>query len=533
MLAAVPPADHVLAIDLGTSGPKVGLVGPDGALAGVGFEPVPLRIIPGGGAEQDPEQWWRAIVAATGQALASSGLAPDRVMAVGVTSQWSGTVAVDEQGDPLAPAVSWMDTRGAEPLQRRVGGAVRVVGYGPVKLWRWLRLTGGAPGLSGRDPLAHILWLQEAHPAVAAAARAFLEPKDWVNLRLTGRLAAGYDSIALHWVTDNRRPDDVRYHDGLLAQAGLSRDKLPDLRPATDVLGPLTDRAAADLGLPAGVPVSMGTPDVHAAALGSGGAANYEPHIYLGTSSWFVAHVPFKKTDIAHSMASMPAALPGRYILLNEQGTAGKCLSFLRDALLFPDDALTPGGAPAGAFATLDALAAQAPAGSRGLLFLPWLYGERTPIEDPDVRGGWVNLSLDVGRPELVRSVLEGVALNSRWLLAHVERFMGQPVREVRLVGGGASSDVWCQIYADVLGRPILQIEDPVHAGLLGVAGLARVAVGAMGPDDIGAWIRVRRRYEPNSAHGATYAASFRELVATYRRNHKPWARLRHAVRPT
>src|SRR5690349_5394886 len=235
----------VLAIDLGTSGPKVGLVSETGEVLAVEFEPVPLQLQPGGGAEQRPEDWWAAIV------KASRRLPRHELRAVGLTAQWAGTVAVDADGEPLAPAIIWMDARGAAHARRLAGARLRVAGYDPRKLARWVRRTGGAPTLSGRDSLGHILWLRAERPAVYAAARTFLEPVDWLGLKLTGRTATTGVTATLHWVTDTRDATRVSYDDDLLAVAGLRRDQLPELLRANAVLGPLTDSARAELGLDA------------------------------------------------------------------------------------------------------------------------------------------------------------------------------------------------------------------------------------------------------------------------------------------
>ncbi len=498
----------ILAIDLGTSGPKVALVDRRGRIVATGTAPTGLRTLPDGGAEQDPEDWWRAIVAATRGCLGAAG--DVRVEAVATTAQWSGTVAVDRNLEPLRPAIVWMDTRGRRALARRLGGPLRVAGYGPLRLLRWIERTGGAPGLSGKDPLAHILYLADAEPQTYARAALFLEPKDWVNARLTGIAAAGFDSIALHWVTDNRDAANVRYDPELLEAAGLDRAKLPDLRPATAILGPLCGRAARDLGIAAGTPVAMGTPDVHAAALGAAGGRDFEPHVYLGTSSWCVAHVPFKKTDIVRNMASLPSALPGRYLLLDEQETAGACLVFLRDRILAPAE--LGGRAPEDFFARLDALAEEVPTGAGGLAFLPWLFGERTPIEDGTLRGGFVGLSLDHGPGHLARAVLEGVAMNTRWLLGAVEHFCGRRLPSVRLAGGGARSRLWARIFADVLARPVHVVADPVCVGVRGVAGLAWIALGALTPETLSDAIPLEHTAEPDEDRAARYDVLYDEF---------------------
>jgi xylulokinase len=518
--------NYTLAIDLGTSGPKVALVATTGAIAGCEIEPVELLLTPGGGAEQRPADWWTAICTASRRLLAASPVAPAQIVGVSCTAQWSGTVAVDAAGAPLMNALIWMDSRGAPFVRQVAGGPLRIQGYGPRKLLRWLSLTGGAPTRSGKDPIAHILYLKHRCPEIYRRAATFLEPKDYLNLVLTGRRAASFDSITLHWVTDNRDVHQVRYDDGLLAMAGLERAKLPALQRAVDILGPLLPGPAAELGLPAGLPVVVGTPDVHSAAIGAGAVRDYAANLYLGTSSWLTCHVPFKKSDLLHNMASLPSAIPGRYLLINEQETAGACLSFLRDRLFYPDDALALGPRPADVYRRFDALAATAPAGSGGLIFTPWLYGERTPVEDHLVRGGFFNLSLDTTRAQLVRAVLEGVAYNSRWLLGHVEGFIGRRLEAINIAGGGAGSALWCQIYADVLGRTIRQVADPVQINARGAGLLAAAALGYAPLEGLGDRVAIARSFTPNPDNRLVYDRLFREYLGIYRANRPMYARL-------
>lgn len=519
-------APHILAIDLGTSGPKVALVAATGEVVACEVEPVELLLLPGGGAEQRPADWWAAICAASRRLLGAAPVDPAAIAGVACTAQWSGTVAVDAAGAPLMNALIWMDSRGAPYIRRAAGGPVRVQGYGPRKLLRWIRLTGGAPGRAGKDPIAHILWLRHERPGVYGRAAAFLEPKDYLNLVLTGRRAASYDSITLHWVTDNSDLRRVRYDDGLLAMAGIERAKLPELRPASDVLGPLLPGPAAELGLPAGLPVVVGTPDIHSAAVGAGSVADYAANLYLGTSSWLTCHVPFKKTDLIHNMASLPSPLPGRYLLINEQESAGICLHFLRDSLFFAEDALGTGPPPADVYGRFDALAAAAPAGSGGLIFTPWLYGERTPVEDHLARGGLFNLSLSTSRAQVVRAVLEGVAYNSRWLLGYVERFVGRRLGAINLAGGGAVSGLWCQIYADVLGRTVRQVADPVQINARGAGLLAAAALGLAPYAGLGERVPIAHTFTPDPRNRATYDRLFREYLGLYRATRGMHARL-------
>src|SRR5436190_3462756 len=458
----------VLAIDLGTSGAKVGLVSEAGEVLAVEFEPVPLQLQPGGGAEQRPEDWWAAIV------KAARRLPRQDLRAIGLTAQWAGTVAVDAGGEPLAPAIIWMDARGAAHARRLAGARLRVAGYDPRKLARWVRRTGGAPTLSGRDSLGHILWLRAERPAIYGAATTFLEPVDWLGLKLTGRTATTGVTATLHWVTDTRDATRVVYDDDLLAVAGLRRDQLPELLGANAVLGPLTDSARAALGLASCVPVVAGTPDTMSAAVGSGAVADHAAHLYVGTSSWLSCHVPYKRTDPLRSFASLPSAVPGRWLVSCEQETAGASVELVRDLL-----------APADGFAELDRLAAAAPPGSGGTLFTPWLNGERTPVDDHVVRAGLHNLTLATRREHVARAVLEGVALNTRWMQQAVEKFCRRTLDPIAFVGGGARSPLWAQIMADVLGRTIRRVAEPASANLRGAALLALVGLGELRAEDL------------------------------------------------
>ncbi len=469
---------HVLGIDLGTSALKVALVSMAGEVVAAEQETCTVTLLPGGGAEQDPRRWWEQVTRASSRLMARAAVPAPSVAAVACTAQWSGTVPVDEHLQPVRPALIWMDSRGAPYVRRITSGAVRVQGYGVVKLARWLRTTAGIPAQSGKDPIAHILWLKHEEPETYRRACLFLEPKDWLNACLTGRAAASFDSIALHWVTDNRHPDRIRYDPALLRLAGIEQSRLPELLAATDILGPLLPGPADALGVPAGIPVVVGTPDVHSAAIGAGATRDYQAHLYVGTSSWLTCHVPFKKTDLLHNMASLPSPVPHRYLVADEQETAGAALDFLRDRVMFS-------GGPRPAYRELDEMAGRAPPGSGGVLFTPWLYGERTPVEDRSVRGGFHNLSLSSTRDDLVRAVFEGVALNTRWLLGAVERFTRHRLEPIRFIGGGARSDVWCQIFADVLGRGIEQVADPVNANARGAGLLAAVALGELTFDQV------------------------------------------------
>lgn len=254
--------------------------------------------------------------------------------------------------------------------------------------------------------------------------------------------------------------------------------------------------------------------------------ADYEPHLYIGTSSWLTCHVPNKKTDLFHNLASLPSAVPGRYFIANEQETAGACLAFLRDNILYADDELARAERIENVYPVFDRMVAGAPAGSEKLIFTPWLHGERTPVDNPLVRGGFHNLSLRTTRAHMIRAVFEGVAYNTRWLLRYVEKFADRRLDGIRMIGGGANSDIWCQIHADVLNRTIKQVKNPVEANVRGVGLLAAVGAGLTTFAQINNDVTIAHVWDPDPANRAIYDELFATYETIYAQNKRIYAGL-------
>ena len=317
------PEKLILAVDLGTSSMKVALITVSGKVLDWEAEPIHLLVTPDGGAEQMPDEWWAAFVTTTERLLARVPEARLNVSAVCCSTQGEGTIAVDENGQALGNCILWMDMRGAPHLRQQIGGLVNIDGAGLAKVLRFVQLTGGLPSMTGKDPAGHMLFIRDTQPEIYAQTYKFLNVLDYLNLRLTGRFVATFDSILTSWVTDNRDPDAIRYHEKLVEMLGVDRDKLPEIVPCYEVIGTLKADVAAELGLSADVQVVAGSIDNTAAAIGAGTVDDYAMHLYIGTSSWMAAHVPYKKTDVFSSMASVPCAVPGRYLLTALQATAG------------------------------------------------------------------------------------------------------------------------------------------------------------------------------------------------------------------
>lgn len=508
------PEPWVLAVDLGTTDLKVGAVSLRGDLLANAHRPIETRHLPGGGAEQDPDAWWGLIRSACRAVLESAAVDAAELIGVGITGQYSSTVPVDADGRATGPCILWQDTRGASYSAQAMGGAVSVLGYSPVKILRWLRMTGGLPSTRGADPLNHELFLKHREPELYARTHVLLEPLDYLGLRFTGRVAATPGSMTASWLTDNRPGTSLRYVPELIRLCGRDPDRLPPLIATGSVLGTVLPDVANELGIRS-VPVVAGLPDLHAAFIGSGATEPYQAHVTISTTSWISCEVPFKKADILHQMTSIPSGLrAGRYLVINNQETAGLCLKWVQDSVVPADyDALT-------------ALAAAAPAGAGGVMFTPWMTGERSPVEDRTLRSAFVNVSIGTGKAELVRSVLEGVAFNSRWLLDAVEKYVGRTLASLRIQGGGAQSDLWCQVYADILGRRIERVADPRFHSLKGAGLFAAISLGKLSLDDVPRLVRVTDVFEPLSEHRDVYEPMYAEFKRFYSAMHGIYARL-------
>lgn len=516
----------ILAIDLGTSGMKVALITVSGKVLGWESEPVRLILTPDGGAEQSPQEWWQAFLSAAGRLIQRNQDSASSVIAVCASTQGEGTVAIDREGNAIGNAILWMDMRGAPYLHKQLNGAINIDGTDLFKVLRYVRLTGGMPSMTGKDPSAHMLLIRDSMPEVYRNTHKFLNVLDYINLRLTGECVATYDSILTSWVTDNRDPDSIRYHDSLIRTLGIDREKLPEIVPCTKVIGNLKPDVANALGLSSNVKVVAGAIDNTAAAIGAGTVDDFALHLYIGTSSWMAAHVPFKKTDIASSLASIPCAIPGRYLLTALQATAGGNLTFLRDNIIYHKDELLQEADVPDIFKVLDQITERVPAGANGVIYTPWIWGERAPVEDRALRAGLYNLSLNNTREDIIRAFLEGIAFNTRWLLTPVEKFLGRKVSSIHLVGGGAQSDVWCQIFADVMNVEIKQVSDPVYANARGAAWIGAVGMGEIQFRDIPNLLHFKHAYSPRSQNRSLYDEKFDIFKSIYKQMKNIYRRL-------
>ncbi len=389
-------------------------------------------------------------------------------------------------------------------------GILKVSGYSLPKLIKFLRITGGAPSKTGKDPISKIVWLRENEPDVFSKTHKILDVKGFLLKKTADVYVTSPDEAHLTWLADTR--NGIRWSPTLLKDYRLSQDLLPEIKPATDVAGKLTSDAARELGIPEGTPVIVGAGDVCSTAVGSGAVGENELHVYIGTSNWIAGHSSKRKTDVFHYIGSLMSAIPNKYLVIAEQEIAAGALEWVMRLVGIE-----------GNYELVERLAESAKAGK--LIFMPWMYGERAPIDDPHVRAGIINVSLDHDRGDLLRALMEGVALNIRWAYIYMERLTSAQ-KYVNAVGGGTLFDVWCQIVADAIKRPVKRLSDPQYAAIRGAAAIANVAIGKDSFEQAAAKFKVNRLFEPNPDNAKIYDELFKIYVELYKKLRKIYRKL-------
>jgi len=517
---------YIIAHDLGSSGNKAVMTTTTGDIVATDKIHYPIHHPHPSWAEQDPWVWWNAICATTRKVIEKSGVKPAEIVGMTFSSQSQTLVSVDQNCQPVRPAISWLDGRSAEIMREKLWTPPRIMGYNIFHILRFITITGGSPGQTGKDQIGKILWLQEYEPETYSRIHKFLDAKDFVIYHLTGNYVKSVDMGVLWWFMDTRKNRN-RWHPKLLKLTNISEEMLPEIKESAAIVGEVTPKAAEQTRLVAGTPIINGAADLACAALGSGAINEGELHICIGTSGWVAGHFTKRKIDIPHYTGCIGSAYPQKYYLaMAHQETAGVCLEWLKDKILYHEEQLIKEHQVDRVYQILDKLAAGVNPGAEGMVFTPWMYGERCPIDDDHVRAGLFNVGLNHSREHLVRAVLEGIALNTCWALETMENLYHK-VDELSFIGGGAKSDLWCQIMADVSNRVIHQVENPDHAGAKGIALLASMTLGYIEKfEDIKKFVHFKDTYHPNPVHHKMYKRLFMEFKNVYKQNKKWYARM-------
>jgi xylulokinase len=332
-----------------------------------------------------------------------------------------------------------------------------------------------------------------------------VEPVDYVNARLTGRICATQTTAFPLMLVDNRVYGNTAYDAELVQRAGVEPDKLPPIVAYDEIIGNVTAEAADHLGITTGAVVVTGTIDSITSAVGCGVLDRTACSVIVGTTTVIVTHIEGKDGDLAHGLISVPSPVPGRYFVMAENGVGGRALDVFVHNIAYAEDAMAVGPIPEDAFERAEATAATIPVGSEGVLFFPWLVGSMAPAANGHVRGGFLNLTVTTSRAHLARAVYEGVALTAAWLLPHVAAFAGADWPSVRFGGGGAASGFWAQVLADAFGRDVEQLAGSQTTNARGAAFLALARLGHIALADVPQLLTVTRRYRPDADHHAVY----------------------------
>jgi len=500
-------ASYILAHDLGTSGNKATLYTREGELVASRTVPYDTRYFNGNWAEQDPEDWWRAICLSTRQLLHGARSLASDVAVVALSGQMMGCTPVDRDGAALRPSILYCDQRATAETCALLSGIEMVDFY---------RIVGHRASAS--YPLEKLMWVRDHEPAIYARCFKTLCAKDYINCRLTGRMATDYSDAS---GTNAFDLNTFRWSEKIVDLAGLDGEKFPEPMESTAILGTVTRQAAGETGLNEGTPVAVGGGDGSCAGVGVGCIRPGTAYNYLGSSSWVALTVKEPIVDPQMRTMNWAHCVPGYLHPSGTMQTAGASHNWLKNTLCQPE--VEQGGrAGVSPYELIDQAVAAVPAGARGILFLPYMLGERTPWWNPNARGAFLGLNLATKREDMLRAVLEGIAMN---LGIIVNIFRGHlPIDAMTVIGGGARSQVWRQIMADVYGCPVQSLNFLEEATSMGAAVIGGVAAGVF-PDFevIHRFVRVDQTATPNAENREVYRKlmpvfehAYRSLVDVY-----------------
>jgi xylulokinase len=479
---------YILAHDLGTSGNKATLFDAQGHLVDSAFAPYDTAYPRPNWAEQNPQAWWDAVCSTSQKLLASSGVSATRIAAVGFSGMMMGCLPVAADGTPLRSCIIWADQR----AQEEAAFVADRCGADEVYLRCGHRTSPAycAP---------KILWVRNHQPDIYARAAKFLVPKDYIVHRLSGEFATDYSDASGTLLFDLTAR---RWHQPFLDALDLSADQLPTPYASNTVVGHVTQHAARESSLAPGTPVVIGGGDGSCAGIGAGVIEPGAAYCAIGTSAWISVSTLAPAPDPQQRTMTFHHVHPERYAPMGVMQLAGGAREWAWKTLADGD-------------LDLDAAAAAVEPGADGLIFLPYLMGERSPWWDPQARGAFVGLSMQHGKPQMARAVLEGVAFGLRQILDSL-REQTPGIDALRLIGGGGKSQLWPQILADVFGTPIHMLELTGEATSWGAAVAAGVGVGLYDWSIAAERSQVMRIIEPIAANHPRYEALLSMFTESY-----------------
>lgn len=518
----------VIAYDVGTTGIKTCLyeISDQITLVASAMGGYPIYVLDNGGVEQDPNQWWQAMCHTTAAIFEKTSVPKESIQGISFCAQMQALVLVDKNGDPVRRAMSYMDTRATEEIKSGIKHGLQVSGLNLYKFLRSIKISG-AVSASVKDPVWKYNWVKKNEPEVFRKIYKWLDVKDFLLCKVSHKFVMSEDSAFATLLYDTRK-EKKQFSKEICKMMGVYMEHLPEICKSSDMAGTVTEEAARELGLLPGTPVFAGGGDASLIGVGAGAVSEGDTHIYMGTSGWVSTVVSKQILSIQSMTASIVGADPKHFNFFAELETAGKCLEWVRDHLALDEIDLflekkhicdNPECIHKSLYDYMMFSVKDVPAGSGGVIFTPWLHGNRCPFEDPNARGMFFNIGLETGKTELIHSVLEGVCYHLRWQLESMEKCVKtSPV--IRLVGGGALAPLTCQILSDILNREIEVVESPQNIGAVGAAIVTAVGLGLI--DDIEnskKLIPVNAQYYPNPSNVKTYSHYFPIFKSLYKNN--------------
>lgn len=530
---------YVITYDIGTTGIKTCLIEIDkemkilaSATEGYGLyvdEETGVK----GGSEQDADEWWNAMCVTTKEVFKRcKKIKKEQIEGISFCSAMQGLVLVDKQGKCIRRPMTYMDQRAREEIKKGIAHGVQVAGAEVTKLLKYLKYTG-AVSSSVKDPIWKYKWVEAHEPENFKRVYKWLDVKEYMILRCSGEFVMTNDSAFGTLLYDTRKG-----HEGwckpICDMVGVNIEHMPVIKASTEKVGEVTAQAAKELGLAEGTAVYGGGGDASLIGVGAGATEIGDTHIYSGTSGWVGTVVPEQLVDAGAMMAAIVGANPETYNYFAELETSNKCMGWVKDHLALDEigvflkkyghkkDDLEEESF--NLYDYLEEVIERANPGSDGVVFTPWLHGNRCPFEDPNAAGMFFNIHLETGKTELIRAVVEGVCFHMRWMLERQEQKVAKYKKSnaVRFCGGGALGAATCQILSDILQRDVEVVDSPQNIGAVGAAACIAVGTGMIpSMTDVKKLIPAKITYHPNKANKAVYDRNFEVFKNLYKCNKK------------
>ena len=528
---------YIIIYDFGTSSVKTCLFKIDTGIKLVAnaSDDYGLYISADGGAEQDTEEWWAALCRTTRELFAKSDVKPQEIEGMAFCSQMQGAVFVDRDGNALRRPMNYLDQKGVREYRECMGkGIVKVSGCSLYKLVRNL-IVNYAGSVSAKDPVWKYKWVENHEPDIYKKIFKWLDVGDYLLARATGKIVRTADSAFATFLYDTRKGREG-WNRGLLKMYKVNPSHMPDIIDCTDLAGGLTKKAAEDLGLVEGIPVFGGGGDTTFVNIGAGCVSPGDTHIYVGTSAWVSTYMDYQTVDLAAMITGVLSAKKGYFNFYAELETAGKCFEWCMEHLALDEvgiylDKIKITDVENKYLSLYDYLSDEVkkvPPGANGVIFTPWLHGNRCPFEDANAGGMFFNLRVENGKRDMIRAVLEGICYHLRWLL-ECEMRKVKTSDTIRFVGGGALSPVTCQMLSDITGRTIETVD---HAQEVGAVGTALVVAARLKGEDVfdlsKQLVKADHVYVPDPSNKEIYDRNYKVFKMLYKSNAKYFRALNH-----